>query len=154
MRRQFDDAFRPVSVRGDLAPLLPFIVFNHLRAAIDGQVPTLLDNRDGNASDVALSGLIWGIAIAATTRSLIWSQMQRRPPRPSPTNAQCSARLRRLGRNGRRHSLSVCVIELLANRAQLPVLELADMIPRQRSAARITAASISFSTGRPRRRAE
>src|SRR5215831_20802951 len=55
--------------------------------------------------------------------------MRRRSSRSSPTNPQFSGRRRRLGRDRWRPSLGVRVIELRANRAQLPVLELADRDP-------------------------
>ena len=55
--------------------------------------------------------------------------MRGRSPGPSSARSQFPDGRRRRGRHGRRHPLSVRVIELFANRSQLPVLELPDRDP-------------------------
>ena len=52
--------------------------------------------------------------------------MRRRPPWSSPATSQFSGSRRRCGGDGRRHALGVRVIELFANRTELPLLELAN----------------------------
>jgi hypothetical protein len=48
----------------------------------------------------------------------------------------------------RRGALGVNAIKFVADGSQLPLFELRDAVPRQRSAARISAAYISFKTAR------
>jgi len=67
--------------------------------------------------------------IAAHPRSSIWSPMRRRPLWRSSVSAKFSDRRRRFRGDGRGHAVGVSPAELVADRPELALLELADRNP-------------------------